>query len=191
MTTALEEFDGGSGVAARVRRVLGAVRHFDLLDTIGRSLADAARVARAEVTRGRTTSRPRSHQARRGGGAARTRQHWLLISFIGLVASFTVAVVVLLVTGRLDNVYEAIYTWFPGRPWTHVMRDHPWLYVALVVPLAAVPTFSGATAALGSRLSDLHDLSDWVLGGTRLLVSATPARKISARIRQSEVSVDP
>ena len=68
-------------------------------------------------------------------------QHWLLISFIGLGASFTVAVVVLLVTGRLDNVYEAIYTWFPGRPWTHVMRDHPWLYVALVVPLAAVPFF--------------------------------------------------
>ncbi len=141
MTTALEEFDGGSRVAARVRRVLGAVRHFDLLDTIGRSLADAGRVARAESRE--DAPRLDLDLIKRAGAAVlrAPRQHWLLISFIGLVASFTVAVVVLLVTGRLDNVYEAIYTWFPGRPWTHVMRDHPWLYVALVVPLAAVPFF--------------------------------------------------
>ena len=139
MATVLEPIDGGSSIAPSWRRTLEAVRQFDLLDTIGRKLADTAGVPRAVAPEG--APRLDLDLVRRAGAAVlrAPRQHWLLTIFVGAVATFTVAVVVLLVTRRLDDVYEAIYTWYPGRPWTHVMRDHPWLYGALVVPLAAVP----------------------------------------------------
>ena len=75
-----------------------------------------------------------------GGAVLRNpRKHPLLIAFAAAVGVFTVAVLALLVTGRLDDVYETIYTAVPGEPWTHVMRAHPVLYLALVVPLGAVP----------------------------------------------------
>ena len=139
MTTALEPIEGGSRIAAKGRRVIEAVRDFDFYDTVRRKLADVADVPEALTAEGRPRSDVDLLRHATATALRAPRQHWLFTTFLAAVATFTVGVVALLITGHLGDVYEAIYTRFPGRPWTYVMREHPWLYAALVVPLAAVP----------------------------------------------------
>ena len=55
------------------------------------------------------------------------------------VLVFSTVIGGLLVTGRLGDFYRRIYTFWPGRPWTHVMRDHPWIYALLAIALLVVP----------------------------------------------------
>jgi len=58
---------------------------------------------------------------------------------VGVVIAFSVIVALLLATGVLGNVYRAIYMFWPGRPWTHVMRENPWTYLLLAVGLVWLP----------------------------------------------------
>jgi hypothetical protein len=140
MTTTLDPGDREwSDAEARGRGLPHSIRQFDLLDFFGRRLADATGVHRAQAPDG--TPRLDFDLVKRAGVAVMRapRAHWLLLSFAVALGVFSVTVAGLFVTGRLGDVYEVIYTWWPGRPWTHVMRDSPWLYGGLVVPLGAVP----------------------------------------------------
>ncbi len=117
------------------RRIL----EFDLLDRIGTRIADIAGVQPARPPAG--APRLDADLLKRAGGAI-VRNPWkhpVLLAFAAAVAVFSVTAFALLVTGRLDDVYEVVWRRIPGRQWTHVMRDHPWIYVGLAVPLAAVP----------------------------------------------------
>ena len=115
---------------------------FDLLDRLGVAVArfadvdlperrDAAPRINAELLREAATSVLTNP-------AKRAQRRWLL-AFASLVVAFSAVVGGLLVTGRLGAFYEAIWEWYPGRPWTHAMRDHPWIYLVLAVGLAIVP----------------------------------------------------
>ena len=120
----------------------GILEHFDLLDRLGIAIARFADVELPD--RPVTAPRINAELLRTAATsvltdpAKRAQRRWLL-AFASLVAAFSVVVGGLLVTGRLGALYEAIWRWYPGRPWTHVMRDHPWIYAVLAVGLAIVP----------------------------------------------------
>lgn len=113
---------------------------FDLLDRIGTGIAKFAEV-KPPVRTGPSAPRLDAALLWEAGAAItrnRTKRRAFLV-FASLVLAFSAAVVGLLATGVLATAYEAIWSRFPGRPWTHVMRDHPWIYGALAVPLSVVP----------------------------------------------------
>lgn len=58
---------------------------------------------------------------------------------VGVVVASSVIVALLLATGVLGGVYRAIYTFWPGKPWTHAMRENPWIYLLLTVGLVWMP----------------------------------------------------
>ena len=63
-----------------------------------------------------------------------------VLVFIALIANLTV-------TGVLGNIYEETWMAWPGRQWTFVFRDYPWLYaVGLVVILALAWVVTGPEA---------------------------------------------
>jgi hypothetical protein len=117
----------------------GVFERFDLLDRIGIAIANYAEVEPAV----RPPSAPRLDAAllRRAGAAIshNRKKRTAFLAFAGLVLAFSAAVIGLLATGVLSAAYEAIWSRFPGRPWTHVMRDHPWIYGALAAALSVVP----------------------------------------------------
>lgn len=119
--------------------IVRSIREFDLLDRIGTGIADMAGVQPAQVGEG--APRLDADLLKRAGGAILRNpwKHPVLLAFAAGVAVFSLTVFGLLVTGHLDEVYEAVWRRIPGRQWTHVMREHPWIYLALAVPLAAVP----------------------------------------------------
>jgi hypothetical protein len=117
----------------------GVFESFDLLDRIGIGIAKFAEVEPPV----RPASAPRLNAALllRAGAAiahSRTKRKAFLV-FASLVLAFSAAVGALLATGVLADAYEAIWSRFPGRPWTHIMRDHPGIYGGLAVTLSVVP----------------------------------------------------
>ncbi len=108
-----------------VRARLRKVREFDLYASLDRTTASFAGVDTGTSLGGRVKavlSNPKK-----------------LALVVGVVGGFSAIVLLLLATGVLGDVYRAIYTAWPGRPWTHVMRDHPWIYVVLAVALVWLP----------------------------------------------------
>jgi hypothetical protein len=120
----------------------GILERFDLLDRLGVAIA---RFADVEPPDRRATA-PRINaellkEAARSVLTDPTKrlQRRVLVVFASLVATFSAVVGGLLVTGRLGAFYESIWRWYPGRPWTHVLRDRPWIFAVLATGLAIVP----------------------------------------------------
>lgn len=139
MTAVLQPLDTRPTPSEPVSSTLQQIREFDLLDTVGTGLAKSAGVEPAVAPAG--APRLDLDLMKRAGGAIlrNPRDHPVLIAFAVALAAFSVTVFVLLVTGRIGDFYEAIWSRYPGRPWTHVMRDHPWVYLVLSVPCGAIP----------------------------------------------------
>lgn len=80
-----------------------------------------------------------------GGTRLRTKVRAVVASpkklaiVVGVILGFSAALVSLFLSGVLGEVYEAIYTFWPGRPWTHVMREKPWIYLALAILFLWLP----------------------------------------------------
>lgn len=114
---------------------------FDLASSLGRSLTRASGVA------GPWDTGPGAGNAGMVLDACTIliRRPWKLFQdrvlrwFVTAVLVFSTAVAALLITGHLGDVYRRIYEFWPGRPWTHVMRDHPWIYAVLAVALSVLP----------------------------------------------------
>jgi hypothetical protein len=122
--------------AARIGDVF---ERFDLLRAVSVKLAALAGVDAPE-------RRPDApvldwNTVRRAARTIRRDPHrrTIFLAYLGAVAIFSVIVGGLLVSGVLGDVYESIWQWYPGRPWTHVMRDNPWIYAVLAVSLSVVP----------------------------------------------------
>ncbi len=66
------------------------------------------------------------------------RTHWRGV--LRATFALTVVLVILQVTGLLGQWYEVVWQHTPGRPWTYVMRDYPWLLIVpaqvIIIPLA-------------------------------------------------------
>jgi len=139
MTTALSPTRSQPPELRRPGSSAGVFESFDLLDRIGVGLAKFAGVEPPV----RPASAPRLNAALlRQAGAAIVHDREKRTAFLvyaSLVLAFSAAVVTLLATGMLAGAYEAIWSRVPGRPWTHVMRDHPWIYGVLAVWLSVVP----------------------------------------------------
>jgi hypothetical protein len=117
----------------------GLFENFDLLDRIGLAIARFAEVE--PPNRPPPAPRLNADLLKQAGATIRrspTKRRAFLALF-SLVMTFTAAVIALLATGVLASAYEAIWSRFPGRPWTHVMRDKPWIYGLLAVVLSALP----------------------------------------------------
>jgi hypothetical protein len=127
---------------ARPNPPAGILERFDLLDRLGVGIARFADVELPE--RGATAPRINARLLKDAATTvltdpAKKSQRKVLVVFASIVAVFSALVGSLLVTGRLGDFYRAIWSRFPGRPWTHVMRDHPWIYLVLAAGLAIVP----------------------------------------------------
>ena len=131
---------------------VGVFESFDLLDRIGLGIAKFAGVE--PPVRSPSTPRLDAALLRRAGAAIahnRTKRTGFLV-FASLVLAFSAAVAALLATGVLA-AYGAIWSRFPGSPWTHVMRDHPWIYAGLAVMLSVVPFLLAPRGRWGRRSS--------------------------------------
>jgi len=62
-----------------------------------------------------------------------------LAALVGIVLGLSGVIAALALSGALAAIYESIYTLWPGRPWTHVMRERPWIYVVLAVAFSWLP----------------------------------------------------
>jgi hypothetical protein len=117
----------------------GVFSRFDLLDRVGVGVAEFAEVALPD----RPVTAPRINAGLlRQAGTAIVRdpeKRRIFMAYAGAVLLFSAVVATLLVTGMLGAAYEWIWRRVPGRPWTHVMRDHPWVYGLLAVGLSVVP----------------------------------------------------
>jgi hypothetical protein len=111
---------------------------FDLLDEVGVGLAHFGNV---EVPPKQDGPRLNARIVKESltSAARDPTKRWLLIAYGAAVLVFSVVVIVLLVNGTLADFYESIWSRWPGRPWTEVMRDNPWIYLVLAVVLAIVP----------------------------------------------------
>ncbi|MET0578599.1 MAG: hypothetical protein ABW122_08065 [Ilumatobacteraceae bacterium] len=117
----------------------GLLRGFDLLDRTGVALARFSGVALPD----RPAPAPRidSGLLRAAAGAiARdpAKRRAFLVAALA-VAIFSATVTGLLASGHLGSFYELVWTHVGGRPWTHIMRDHPVSYAGLAVTLTIVP----------------------------------------------------
>lgn len=109
------------GMAAQLRKI----RDFDLYATLDKRAADFAGVP------------PESSLATKVKAVATNPRKLLIV--VGVVVGFSAVVIVLFASGALGYVYQAIYEFWPGRSWTHVMRDRPWIYLVLAVGLTWMP----------------------------------------------------
>lgn len=57
---------------------------------------------------------------------------------LGALGALVALIVVGVATGWLSSTYRAIYTAFPGRPWTHVFRENPWVYGLGILGMLAI-----------------------------------------------------
>jgi len=119
----------------RLARVL---HEFDLLDTIGVSIARFAGVEAPPPDDGPRLDFPTLTRSARAV-ARDPRKRRIFLAFAAAVAVLSTVVVVLLVNGTLADVYESVWRRWPGRPWTHAMRDNPWIYLLLAVALGVTP----------------------------------------------------
>ena len=122
----------GDGVLARV------FNEFDLLDAIGVGISRFAGVPPGSPGDG-----PRLDASTFKGAAKAIandpRKRRIFLVFMAVVAAFTTIVGLLLVNGTLGDLYESVWSRWPGRPWTHVMRERPWIYALLAGALGVVP----------------------------------------------------
>jgi hypothetical protein len=117
----------------------GIFENFDLLDRIGLAIARFAEVQPPD----RHPPAPRldADLLKQAGATIRRSptKRRAFLAFFSLVMAFTAAVIALLATGVLASAYEAIWSRLPGRPWTHLTRDRPWIYGLLAVVLSMLP----------------------------------------------------
>lgn len=115
-----------------------AFNEFDLLDTVGVYIFRFAGVPPPPPRDGpRLDAVTLKRAARSVARDPRKRRIFLL--FVAGVMAFSTVVALLLLNGTLGDLYESVWSRWPGRQWTHVMRDHPWIYGLLAVALAVIP----------------------------------------------------
>jgi hypothetical protein len=107
------------------RSLTQKIRDFDLYEAVDRGTARFAGLSKDSTVGQRL--------------AAIVADPRKLAILVGVVAAFSLTVGILLATGLLAQVYESIYMFWPGRPWTDVMRDHPWVYGILALASLWLP----------------------------------------------------
>ncbi len=71
----------------------------------------------------------------------------LLIS-VSIIVGLLVVLLVLLFTGNLGAFYDWLIGWSSdGKPWTHIMRDNPWIFwvfapIVLAILFFVVPRYA-------------------------------------------------
>lgn len=111
---------------------------FDLLDSIGVFIARFAGVEPPPPDDGPRLDLATLKRSVKAVAEDPLKRRIFLI-FAALVIVFSTVVFVLLLNGTLADVYESIWSTCPGRPWTHVMRDHWWAYPSLAIALGITP----------------------------------------------------
>ena len=120
------------------KRPPGRLAAFDLTERIASRLTEEARLEPTDRWRAlhnlRTAGGALFHMWKHGDGKEKKRARNIFLGILGLLA----VVVGLLIAGVLGDIYKAIYTFWPGRAWTKVMRDHAVIYVGLLAVVVTV-----------------------------------------------------